>query len=84
MRDFEEKIVSPLQPFEGDVLLEGRWGNSIRLGSTGTQPNDRYSLTSQFTGDSSTDPIIILSNHQVNKKNKEFVVESKATFVFVP
>lgn len=74
--DFEEKIVSPVQPFEGDVLLEGRWGNSIRLGSTGKQTDDRYSKTSQYTGNSSTDPIIILSNQQVNKKNKEFVVES--------
>jgi hypothetical protein len=74
--EFEEKIVSPLQPFEGDVLLEGRWGNSIRLGSTGKQTDDRYSLNSQFTGESSTDPIIILSNQQINKKNKEFVVES--------
>jgi hypothetical protein len=31
---FKERNVSPLLPFEGDIIYEGRWGNSIRLGST--------------------------------------------------
>ena len=32
---FKEKTqVFPLYPYEGDHLLEGRWGNTIRLGST--------------------------------------------------
>jgi hypothetical protein len=30
----ERENVHPLKPFEGDVILEGRWGNAIRLGST--------------------------------------------------
>ena len=32
---FKEKAnVNPLLPFEGDIIYEGRWGNSIRFGST--------------------------------------------------
>ena len=32
---FKENInIRPLRPYEGDVLVEGRWGNSIRFGST--------------------------------------------------
>ena len=32
---FEEKSnIFPLYPFEGDVIYEGRWGQSIRFGST--------------------------------------------------
>lgn len=33
--DFEEDLtVNPLQPFEGDFILEGRFGNSLRFGSS--------------------------------------------------
>jgi len=32
---FKEKSnINPLLPFEGDIFQEGRWGNSIRFGST--------------------------------------------------
>lgn len=32
---FQEKSnIYPLYPFEGDIIYEGRWGNSIRFGST--------------------------------------------------
>lgn len=34
--NFEEKLnIKPLQPYSGDVIYEGRWGNSLRFGSTG-------------------------------------------------
>ena len=34
-KTFDEKTnLHPLLPYEGDVIYEGRWGNSIRLGST--------------------------------------------------
>ena len=74
--EFDEQVISPLQPFEGDVLIEGRFGNSIRLGSTGKNDSERYTKERNYSGTNSTDPIIILSNGQLNKKNKEFVVES--------
>ncbi len=34
-KTFDEKTnLHPLLPYEGDTIYEGRWGNSIRLGST--------------------------------------------------
>lgn len=30
----ERSNIHPLLPFEGDIIYEGRWGNSIRIGST--------------------------------------------------
>ena len=46
-------------PFEGDVIYEGRWGNSVRLGSTvKNRPNDWSS-----TG-TDGDPIMIIRNGQ--------------------
>lgn len=33
-RTFTRKSIAPLQPYEGDTLIEGRLGNSIRFGST--------------------------------------------------
>jgi hypothetical protein len=30
----ERSNIHPLLPFEGDKIIEGRWGNSIRFGST--------------------------------------------------
>lgn len=34
-KTFREKAnIHPLLPFEGDIIYQGRWGNSIRFGST--------------------------------------------------
>lgn len=65
-----DKIINPLQLFSGDTVIQGRFGNTIRLGSTSI-PNE----TSQFElgaaaswngvlsrNNIETDPIIILSN----------------------
>ena len=39
-KTFKEKINTyPLLPYEGDIIYEGRWGNSIRLGSTVKEAN---------------------------------------------
>ena len=36
---FAEKLsIRNLLPYEGDNILEGRWGNTIRLGSTSNKP----------------------------------------------
>ena len=74
---FDETIkISPLQPYEGDMLLEGRFANSIRFGSTiSTVPEDYYHKSPTWTGDVNGDPIIILSNGRNNLEDKEFVVE---------
>ena len=70
---FDEKRVSPLQPYEGDLLIEGRFSNSIRLGST---VSTNYTISPTWTGNQNGDPIIIISNGHQDKPNKQFTVES--------
>jgi len=55
----EEPNIHPLLPFEGDVIMEGRWGNSIRFGSTVKERPNNWSTTG-----SNGDPISILRNGQ--------------------
>ena len=84
-KTFIDRAISSLQPYEGDILLEGRWGNTIRLGSSISNDADGkgfYTLmpTWNTTHENRGDPIIILSNRdwadpRNNKDNKEFVVE---------
>jgi hypothetical protein len=79
-KTIDQKVVSPLQPFEGDTLFEGRWGNSIRFGSTIKNSTDVYTIKSDmWIGDSVGDPITILSNGRKNKDGKQFVIESPET-----
>jgi hypothetical protein len=73
-KSFEEKRISPLQPYEGDLLIEGRFSNSIRLGSTIKENN--YTIAPSWNGDQNGDPIIIISNGHSDKSNKEFTIES--------
>jgi hypothetical protein len=68
---FDEKSnIFPLYPFEGDVILEGRFGNSIRFGSTDIQSiggNETINITplnNWSTAGSNGDPITILRNGQ--------------------
>lgn len=59
---FQERgTVNPLYAFEGDNILEGRFGNSIRLGNT--VPNDIANLNNNWSKTGSLgDPITIISN----------------------
>jgi hypothetical protein len=65
---FEEKAnIHPLMPFMGDVLLEGRHGQSIRFGSTAKPPLNSKPLSinnNWSTTGSNGDPITILRNGQ--------------------
>ena len=71
---FEEvKGVSALQPFTGDILLEGRFGQSIRLGYT-PSVNTETTQSPSWTGDS-TSPITILRNTQNSSGWNKFVIE---------
>lgn len=68
----ERPNIYPLQPFEGDIIYEGRWGNSIRL--TGTAPNKNPWSTVGTQGDA----ITILRNGQTDSAAKngwDFTVE---------
>jgi hypothetical protein len=59
-RTFVERgNIHPLLPFEGDRIIEGRWGNSIRFGSTVTGSVNTWSSTG-----TNGDPITILRNGQ--------------------
>lgn len=77
---FSRKSISPIQPYEGDILIEGRNGNSIRFSSTlnTNYPTSYYYKSPTWTGSDTSegDPIIILSNRTINKNKKEFVVEN--------
>jgi len=63
----EKADVHPLLPFNGDVIYEGRWGNSIRFGSTTIIPQDSTPslITNNWSSTGSNgDPITILRNGQ--------------------
>lgn len=68
----ERSDIYPLQPFEGDFIYEGRWGNSIRL--SGTAPG-RNPWSSEGT---QGDAITIIRNGQTTNTAKngwDFTVE---------
>jgi hypothetical protein len=77
--NFPEIDINALQPYEGDVILEGRWSNSIRFGSTPSDPvDDLYTIphSTEWSGDKPGDPITIIANG--NKANSsKFNIESK-------
>jgi hypothetical protein len=61
-KTFKEKInIKNIQPFEGDIINEGRWGQSIRFGSTVN--NSAIPNPWSRTGNNG-DPIYILRNGQ--------------------
>lgn len=68
-RTFAERgNVHPLLPFEGDKIIEGRWGNSIRFGSTVTGSINNWSSTG-----SNGDPITIIRNGQGNQSERGWI-----------
>jgi hypothetical protein len=72
----ERSNIHPLKPFEGDIITEGRWGNSIRFGSTikTKPPRIIAPLNNWSTGNSvSGDPIIILRNGQGKQSDEGWV-----------
>ena len=61
---FNEKLsIRNLLPYEGDNLIQGRWGNTFRLGSTVTEAVIPNPWSREGTGESG-DPIIIIKNGQ--------------------
>lgn len=78
-KTFTERNDIPfLQPFEGDILVEGRFGNSIRFGSSHGKGNEsgRYSQNQIISWDGrESRPLIILSNKKP-KEGKTFSLEN--------
>ena len=62
----ERSNIHPLLPFEGDIIYEGRWGNSVRLGSTVKNRPNNWSITG-----TDGDPILILRNGQPSDTSDE-------------
>jgi len=58
----ESSIIHPLVPFAGDQILEGRFGNSIRLGNTSKV--DALVTNNWSSTGSSGNPITIIRNGQ--------------------
>ena len=65
----EKTNIHPLLSFPGDVLYEGRWGNSLRFGST-AKSNSEYSNNWSSTGNNG-DPIVVLRNGQSENTSNE-------------
>ncbi len=64
-KTFTERDIKPLLPFEGDIIYEGRWGQSIRFGSTVKDENP------WSTFGNNGDPITIIRNGQSSQKDKD-------------
>ena len=62
----ERSNINPLLPFEGDIIHEGRWGNSIRFGSTVSGSANGWSETG-----ANGDPITILRNGEDPDNNPD-------------
>tara|TARA_Y100000385_G_C13060532_1_gene624168 strand:- start:29 stop:1261 length:1233 start_codon:yes stop_codon:yes gene_type:complete len=70
-KTFNERIdTRKLQPFEGDIIYEGRWGQSVRFGSTisGSAVPNPWSSTGP-----SGDPLTILRNGQHEEDSPPWV-----------
>jgi hypothetical protein len=62
----EQLKIKPLQPYEGDLILEGRFGNSIRLGATAKSQIITSSQENNWSygGGPNGDPITVIRNGQ--------------------
>jgi len=64
----EQSNIRNLQPYEGDIIFEGRWGQSIRFGSTVTGSNNTWSSTGP-----NSKPITIIRNGQYNNNQEPWI-----------
>ena len=66
----EKSNLHPILPFPGDIILEGRFGNSLRLGNTSKSKSTLYNNNWSGAGENG-DPITILRNGQPQDVNNE-------------
>ena len=63
-KTFKEKLdIKALQPFEGDIIYEGRWGQSVRFSST---VNNSKTENPWSKSGENGDPLTIIRNGQHN------------------
>ena len=67
----EKSYLKNLRPFEGDLILNGRWGHSIRFGST---VKNSGALNSWSSAGEDGDPIIMIRNGQGERKSPDVFV----------
>ena len=75
----ERTDVYPIQPYSGDIIFEGRWGQSIRFGSTIDERRNYPQVPTWKKGLGATgNPILIISNgtNPDSKPRNEFILES--------
>ena len=61
----ENNDIRNLYPQEGDVIIEGRFGNSIRFTSTNRQPDDFKDIQSPWSREGQNgSPLTIIRNGQ--------------------
>lgn len=74
--NFKEQNVKQLQPFEGETLIEGRFGNSIRFGTTYANYGSNYQINPTYKTSQDGAPILILRNGvSSSPAGKTYVVE---------
>jgi len=73
-----QENIRPLRPYEGDIMIEGRFGQSIRFGSTidnekTPHPNEwsHANVSTYKEGTSIGSPIIIIRNGQIGDEQGE-------------
>ena len=73
-----QKTIKSLQPYPGDRLIQGRWGNRFRLGSTVKNQDTTFSKQPIWKKGSGEvgDPIIILSNSAISDNTTGFAIEN--------
>jgi len=76
-----EKSVKLLQPYPGDRIIQGRWGNRFRLGSTLKNQDTVISKLPPWKRGSGADgdPIIVLSNTKTSNNTNGFITENLNT-----
>jgi len=65
----EKSNIHPLMPFAGDIIYEGRFGNSLRFGNT-AKSKSQYANNWSKSGENG-DPITILRNGQPSNVSSE-------------
>jgi len=74
----EKDNIRPLSYFPGDLLFEGRFGNSIRLGNTSKLKTPvKGNLNTWSSAGNNSDPIIIINNGQVASDEEPWIPYSE-------
>mgnify|MGYP000858961508 FL=1 len=74
---FQEKLnIKPLLPYEGDIIIEGRFGNSIRFGST--NKSNKVGTPNEWSNNGELgDPITIIRNGQSSQLDNKGWIHAK-------